>query len=727
MRRPPGPRSSGPPTWPPPSTPPGPSCGPRRASWPGCGPSGARRPVEAQLQVPYRDTAADRSRLAARGAAPPGAGHPGTRTGRRPARAAAAGQLPPGHLQRPRRGAVSEVVACGLGGPGLPPAGRTGRSTAGPTLPLPYPPASGRRASGHWVDLLVARLADHPDAIVGRFPGSPHAVTALLAGAGPAAPASAGAPGTPIRRTAGWWPPPRRCGPGEPQGQALRRPRRRRRRARRPPRRDVRHEGVRPQTTSPGSISGSKPRARAARPSTRRPSRRGRWPSRSPAPGSRPSGSTIPAATSCATAAPSWPSRRPPPARPGRGSTSTTSGRLQPLVPLRRRAVGDVLRPGRDVPGRRTGGGQMTAADAASSAGRPGWPASGGRRRPSSSPAAPAGALPVLEAADANELAQALADATEDQDVCYGWEVTVYDYGGSGDGIDEGSSLGVGPHAPTPPSAPGGSSSRRRSPTPARRRSRRTRPASPSARTSPAPRRRRDLRDNGDHEGALLGNNDDQAVANATLLLPALMAEKGLAEPISLEAQHAAAARRRQGHRHAGLRLAPQVRRRRGRRRPGLRRRARLGGVDLLPGAPLRRRTRPEHQRGGGAVDFLNDLAFDLLAGLAYGALGLVLLALGYWRHRPAHPGPAQRPDLPGPQLERRRGGGLGARGHRHHQRDGDHHVPRRPRQRAGLLRRLRAARHRPPGHLVPRRRQVHPRRPGRDRLRTRSATRPWS
>ena len=29
-------------------------------------------------------------------------------------------------------------------------------------------------------------------------------------------------------------------------------------------------------------------------------------------------------------------------------------------------------------------------------------------------------------------------------------------------------------------------------------------------------------------------------------------------------------------------------------------------------------------------MDFLNDLAFDLLAGLAYGALGLVLLAVGY-------------------------------------------------------------------------------------------------
>jgi uncharacterized membrane protein YjfL (UPF0719 family) len=29
-------------------------------------------------------------------------------------------------------------------------------------------------------------------------------------------------------------------------------------------------------------------------------------------------------------------------------------------------------------------------------------------------------------------------------------------------------------------------------------------------------------------------------------------------------------------------------------------------------------------------VNYVNDLAFDLLAGLAYGALGLVLLALGY-------------------------------------------------------------------------------------------------
>lgn len=37
---------------------------------------------------------------------------------------------------------------------------------------------------GQWIDLLAARLAARPDAIVGRFPGSPYAVTALLAGPG---------------------------------------------------------------------------------------------------------------------------------------------------------------------------------------------------------------------------------------------------------------------------------------------------------------------------------------------------------------------------------------------------------------------------------------------------------------------------------------------------------------------------------------------------------------
>lgn len=153
--------------------------------------------------------------------------------------------------------------------------------------------------------------------------------------------------------------------------------------------------------------------------------------------------------------------------------------------------------------------------------------------------AAPAGALPVLAEADATELAQALAEATEDQDVCYGWDVTVYDYGGSGDGSDQGSSLGVGKPADAVANAAecarwvifeatlvytSASSESEDS-------------ASFSVRSNVvgAPTSA-DLRDNGVTEGALLGNDDDQTVANATLLLPALMAEKGLAAPISLEA-----------------------------------------------------------------------------------------------------------------------------------------------------------------------------------------------
>jgi hypothetical protein len=78
---------------------------------------------------------------------------------------------------------LSEVVACGTGAPGLPPV--ADRVIAGWDYRF--------RATTHSlaperfrsrVDGLVALLAGRPDAIVGRFPGSPHAVTALLAGPG---------------------------------------------------------------------------------------------------------------------------------------------------------------------------------------------------------------------------------------------------------------------------------------------------------------------------------------------------------------------------------------------------------------------------------------------------------------------------------------------------------------------------------------------------------------
>jgi uncharacterized protein DUF2617 len=139
--------------------------------------------VQAQLRVPYRDTAADELvwRL----------GDP-----RRPALAILDLEVSGGRVELRLLGSshqvvfttadavVSEVVACGLGAPGLPPAAERAldgwdyrfRSRAHRLPPGRF---------GHWVELLVARLADHPAAIVGRFPGAPHAVTALLAGAGP--------------------------------------------------------------------------------------------------------------------------------------------------------------------------------------------------------------------------------------------------------------------------------------------------------------------------------------------------------------------------------------------------------------------------------------------------------------------------------------------------------------------------------------------------------------
>ena len=149
--------------------------------------------------------------------------------------------------------------------------------------------------------------------------------------------------------------------------------------------------------------------------------------------------------------------------------------------------------------------------------------------------ALPAGAGPILETADANELAQSLAEATEDQDVCYGWSVNVTDYSGGADGVDEGSSLGVGPTAIetqceryvifeafityTSQSSEAEDS--------AYYDVRSNVPGAPTA---------TDLRKAGISEGGLLGANDDQVVANAALLLPALMADEGLAEPISLDA-----------------------------------------------------------------------------------------------------------------------------------------------------------------------------------------------
>ena len=145
--------------------------------------------MQAELRVPYRDTTADALvwRLG---------------EARRPALASLELDVAGGRLELRLLGSshqvvfsasggppgavplVSEIVACDLGAPGLPP-------TAVRTLDgwdYRFRSSAHRLTAGVFgprVERLVARLADHPTAIVGRFPGSPHAVTALLAGAGP--------------------------------------------------------------------------------------------------------------------------------------------------------------------------------------------------------------------------------------------------------------------------------------------------------------------------------------------------------------------------------------------------------------------------------------------------------------------------------------------------------------------------------------------------------------
>jgi hypothetical protein len=58
---------------------------------------------------------------------------------------------------------------------------------------------------------------------------------------------------------------------------------------------------------------------------------------------------------------------------------------------------------------------------------------------PSAPPRTSAG--PILAASDANDLAQNLNDATSTQGVCYGWDITVRDFGSGPSGTDSGSSL----------------------------------------------------------------------------------------------------------------------------------------------------------------------------------------------------------------------------------------------------------------------------------------------
>ena len=141
--------------------------------------------------------------------------------------------------------------------------------------------------------------------------------------------------------------------------------------------------------------------------------------------------------------------------------------------------------------------------------------------------AAPVGAVPILEPADAQELAAQLAEATEAQGICYGWSVTVYDEGRGSSEVDVGSSRGVGQSAEqscprfivfradvvyTPESSESEDS------------------ASfylfGNVANGPT---EDDLRRVGFSAKALVGNDDDLALINAVQALPVLVAERRIA------------------------------------------------------------------------------------------------------------------------------------------------------------------------------------------------------
>lgn len=148
--------------------------------------------------------------------------------------------------------------------------------------------------------------------------------------------------------------------------------------------------------------------------------------------------------------------------------------------------------------------------------------------------AVPGAALPILAAPDAEDLALELEEATEVQGICYGWRVRVNDASGVVSGEDLGSSRGVGlpaqdvscPRWMVFEATLNYTSSSSESEDSATFRV--------WSNVSGAPLEA-NLRRVGVDGAALLGENDDVAVINATLALPALAAELRLAPPLPLD------------------------------------------------------------------------------------------------------------------------------------------------------------------------------------------------
>lgn len=137
-----------------------------------------------------------------------------------------------------------------------------------------------------------------------------------------------------------------------------------------------------------------------------------------------------------------------------------------------------------------------------------------------------AASLPLLDQAEAAELAEELADATEKQKICYGWDVTVDAQDGSVGGRDVGSNLGAGIPADTAPSC-----SQYAIFAATITYTDEWSEAEDSATFTVRSNLPGAALDIGDYvtERALLGELEDVAVIDATLTLPMLVADKGLA------------------------------------------------------------------------------------------------------------------------------------------------------------------------------------------------------
>ena len=146
-------------------------------------------------------------------------------------------------------------------------------------------------------------------------------------------------------------------------------------------------------------------------------------------------------------------------------------------------------------------------------------------------------AAPLLEQADAEELAQALAEATDEQGVCYGWEVQVQDESGGPGGLEAGSSRG--PGRPLDRAGCASYAVLRAGLVYTSELSESEDSVSSFGIDSnlPRPPTTHQLAELGYDEGSLLSENDDQAVIDMAGVLPLLVAEAGLAPYVPFEAR----------------------------------------------------------------------------------------------------------------------------------------------------------------------------------------------